>query len=642
MRIPEEKIDEIRRNLDIVDVVSDYVQLRRAGSNFKALSPFTSEKTPSFIVSPEKQIYKCFSTGKGGNVFTFVMEMEKIGFIDAVKMLAPRAGVSLAEFERHSPDAAAPSDPNEEYYNTLTWSAKFFHSAMNLPEGKTCYDYFRERGILPETISAFGLGYAFDDWDKLHHAAQKDGISSEILSELGLIKYTEKGQKYYDAFRARAMFPIFSPGGKVVGFGGRILTGQKDAPKYINSPESKIYEKSKILFAMNFAKDEIRRREEAILVEGYMDVISLHQVGIKNAVASSGTSLTTEQARLLKRYTKNILFIYDGDAAGIKAMMRGIDVLIEEGLHASVLTLPDGNDPDSFVREEGKDTFLSFIKAHRSSFLDFKLQVLENDGGFESPEATTESIRALLESLSKLPDELALEMYLKELSQKLDVGLSTVQKELGKIQNRRRKPSRQPMPSSYPVEAFPEPLPLPEQAPPDEEIVSVAERTFLKAFLESTYHGFTVLEFVDSHKEIFNFRHDWTRLIVDFMLARYEHAKAADSLQNFDLPNELNYLDDEAARNFISSLLVDESVSEKWPTDSPSMYARRCLSAFLDATGKLILSRYTEQRHAAMQEMEQTADPAKQEEILHRLNSLRKEELQAKKNFAEAVKTIVS
>ncbi|NTW50589.1 MAG: DNA primase, partial [Chlorobiales bacterium] len=435
MLIPESKIDEVRRSIDIVDVISDYVKLLPSGRNYKALSPFTNEKTPFFYVSPEKQIYKCFSSGKGGNTFTFVMEMEKLGFIDAVKYVAKRAGIDLSEYER----AASPEISKKELtqYEVLTWAARFFHNALNTPEGKECFDYLRDRGLFPETISHFGIGYAYDDWDRLHHEAEKENIPVDILNELGLVSHSEKADKYYDTFRGRAMFPVFSTAGKVVGFGGRILTGQKNTPKYINSPESKLYEKSKLLYAMNFAKDDIRRQDEAILVEGYMDVVSLHQAGLKNVVASSGTSLTPEQAKLIGRFTKNVVFIYDGDSAGIKAMMRGIDILLEQGLTPSIVSLPGDKDPDSHVLEVGGDMFRKYIQDHKTSFLDFKITVLKESEGFETPDKSADSIKELVGTITKIRDELEREVYLKTLANKIDISFGTLQKEaenlLGRI-----------------------------------------------------------------------------------------------------------------------------------------------------------------------------------------------------------------
>ncbi|MFN3386731.1 MAG: DNA primase [Candidatus Thermochlorobacter sp.] len=589
MRLPEEKIEEIRRLANIVDIVSDYVSLQPAGKSYKARSPFTNEKTPSFFVSPEKQIYKCFSSGKGGNVFTFVMEMEKVGFIDAVKIVAKKVGIDLSQYEQ-SPQAGA---QERIEYDVMRFAAKFFHQALTSPEGKPCLDYFKSRGLSTATISHFGLGYAYNDWDRLICAAQKANFSLELLSQVGLAAYSDKSQKHYDAFRHRAMFPVFSPAGKVVGFAGRLLGDEKDAPKYINSPESKLYEKSKLLYAMNFAKDEIRKKGEAILVEGYMDAIALHQAGICHSVASSGTALTSEQVRLISRYAKQVIFLYDGDRAGIAAMLRGIDVMLEQGITPNIVTLPDGHDPDSFVREFGAAEISKFIAAHQTSFLDFKLHTLEQSGTLSDPQKFRAALTDLVTMLLKLPDELSQEIYFKTLAQKLDISLSLLQREKEReLAERKKKPvhSRAHRASA---DAKPESTGTAGSSPPSSspEKLSVVERTFLKAFLESLLHGSAVIEFVASHLALFHFRHPLVKSAVEFILARY-HRATAQGETTLDLPSALAYIDQPELRDFISGLLMEPPISERWPQESSHQHARRCLQAFFDATSKLILERY--------------------------------------------------
>ncbi|KER10111.1 MAG: hypothetical protein HY22_07550 [[Candidatus Thermochlorobacteriaceae] bacterium GBChlB] len=636
MKLPDDKIDEVRRTADIVDIVSDYVRLQPAGRNFKALSPFTNEKTPSFIVSPDKQIYKCFSTGKGGNVFTFVMEMEKVGFIDAVKFIAKRVGIDLSAYDKAS--VATQKDSPE--HDALTFAAKFFHAALTTPEGNACFEYFKQRGLHNDTISQFGLGYAYDDWDRLHTAAQNAGIAIETLKTLGLVSYSEKAGKYFDVFRGRAMFPIFSTAGKVVGFGGRLITSDTDAPKYINSPESPLYEKSKLLYAMNVAKDEIRRKGEAILVEGYMDVISLHQAGIKHSVASSGTALTPDQAKLIGRLTKNVIFIYDGDSAGIKAMMRGIDVLLEQGLSPSVVSLPDQHDPDSFVREVGGEAFQTFAKAHQRSFLDFKLDVLRASDALSTPEKTRDSIRDLVGALLKIPDELAREFYLKALADKLDVGLGILQNEVRRQQSQLKERVRKAPPT-----VAPPPAKAREEThgaavvPLLRETVSVAERTFLKAFLESTYHGSAVIEFAHAHLDLLDIRHAWVRQSVDFVVQRY--AAAAESNKDFDVSTEITFLENAELRNFISELLIEPPISERWQTESAMNYARRCLTAFLDACSKLMLRRYDESLAENIARLQSEVSEEKIAELMLERNTLLKQKSEAKRELDLLGKNLV-
>lgn len=635
MRLPEEKIEEVRRLANIVDVISDYVSLQPAGKSYKARSPFTNEKTPSFFVSPEKQIYKCFSSGKGGNVFTFVMEMEKVGFIDAVKLVAKKVGVDLSKYEQ-SPQA---SEQEIVEYEAMRFAAKFFHQALASPEGKICLDYFKSRGLTTETLSRFGLGYAYNDWDRLISAAQQANFSIELLSQVGLAAYSDKSQKHYDVFRHRAMFPVFSPAGKVVGFGGRLLNDEKDAPKYLNSPESKLYEKSKLLYAMNFAKDEIRKKGAAVLVEGYMDAIALHQAGICNSVASSGTALTAEQVRLISRYAKNVLFLYDGDRAGIAAMMRGIDVMLEQGIAPNVVTLPDGHDPDSFVREFGAEETSKFIVAHQTSFLDFKLRILEQGGELSDPQKFRAALADLVAMLLKLPDELAQEIYFKTLAQKLDLSLSLLHREKARqLAERDKKPARvsahrapsgvPPAPSADVATSAP---PEPTQTP------SVVERTFLKAFLESLLHGSAVMEFVASHLTLFQFRHPLVTAAVEFALSRHRHL-AAQGIETLDLPSELAYIEQPELRDFISGLLMEAPISERWPQESSHQHARRCLQAFFDATGKLILERYDALLKENLARLQTMLNDAEQAALLEERKAILARRQEAKREFDSAAK----
>lgn len=632
MRLPEEKIDEIRRAADIVDIVSDYVRVVPSGRNYKAISPFNpSEKTASFYVSAEKQIYKCFSTGKGGNVFTFIQEIEKLPFIDAVKWVAKKVGIDLSQYERKS---TKQEDKQSEEYELMAWAAKFFHTNLNTKEGKAGLDYFLNRGLLKETISQFGLGFAFDAWNRLYDEAAKEGKSLKFLEEFGLIARSEKSEKIYDVFRNRVMFPIFSPAGKVIAFGGRLLAEEKTAPKYINSPETKLYHKSEVLYAFNFARDEIRKKDEAVLVEGYMDVVSLHQAGIKTAVASSGTSLTPEQVRLIGRLTKNVLFIYDGDKAGVKAMMRGIDLILEQGLTPKVLFLPDNEDPDSYVKKVGGNEFLKYANAHKTSFLDFKLDVLKKSDGFSGEEQTQASIRDIVSTIAKIQDALAREVYLKSLSQKLDVAFHTLQREIEKILGR-ETPRRLATPKSAPIPQVPAPATLHRTK---QQLPSVAERTFLKSLLESLYHGSEVLEFVKEKLSLLTFKHDWTEKIARFLLERYE---AHDKQTTFDATNELNYLDDEELRDFISGLLIDEAISERWQPESPSIYARRCLMAFLDATKKIILQTYDDALDENIKSMQSESDAEKIGTLITERNRLMKARRDAEAEFDQTIKSLI-
>ncbi|MEM9984035.1 MAG: DNA primase [Bacteroidota bacterium] len=420
-RIPANIVDQIYAAADIVDVVSDYVPLKKKGANHWALSPFVAEKTPSFAVNAVKGIYKDFSSGKGGNAINFLMEMEGYSYVEALKHLAQKYGIEIEE-EEESEEAKLQRDKRESLFIVNEWAARWFHEQLQGDEGKRIgLSYFKERGLLQSTIEEFQLGYSPEAWEALAQAAQKAQHKEEYLRELGLVSFSEKTGKVYDRFRERVMFPIANPIGKIVGFGGRILSKRKDVGKYINSSESEIYHKSQVLYAMHLAKKAIRDQDLCILTEGYMDVILLHQNGIKNVVASSGTALTAEQIRLIRRFTQNVLMIYDGDAAGIKAASRGIELLLKAEMSARVLVLPDQHDPDSFVREVGAQGFLEYAEKEALSFLDFKMRVLKEGKDLKDPAVQAEIIKGLAETVALVPDLVQRQMYVRHVAQQVDI-----------------------------------------------------------------------------------------------------------------------------------------------------------------------------------------------------------------------------
>ncbi len=423
MRIPEQKVEEIYNAVDIVEVVSDYLPLKKRGGNYWALSPFANEKTPSFAVSPAKGIYKDFSTGKGGNAVNFLMEMEGYTYPEALRHLAKKYGIELEEAEE-SEEEKVGRDKRQSLFIVNEFASKWFHQQLlESEEGrKIGLSYFKERGILQKTIEDFQLGYAPDSWEAFTEAAVAQKHNPEFLTDLGLSGTSEKSGKLYDRFRGRVMFPITNHTGKVVGFGGRVLTSEKQMAKYINSSESAVYNKSQILYGLYHARQHVRNEDQCILTEGYMDTIVLHQNGIQNVVASSGTALTPEQIRLIRRFTKNVLMIYDGDAAGVKAAMRGIDLLLEEGMNAQVLVLPDNHDPDSYIGEHGSAAFREFARAEAKSFLDFKLDNLSQQLDVSDPAQQAELIRAISDTLARLPDMLKRQLFVKNTAERLDIS----------------------------------------------------------------------------------------------------------------------------------------------------------------------------------------------------------------------------
>jgi DNA primase len=425
-RIPANVVDQIYAAMDIVDIVGDYVQLKKKGANFWALSPFSNEKTPSFAVNPVKGIYKDFgASGKGGNAINFLMEMEGYTYVEALKHIAKKYGIEVQE-EEETEEEKQERDKRQSLLIVNEWAGRYFQEQLTeSDEGKRIgLSYFKERGILDATVAEFELGYSPDSWDAFSLAAVAKQFNEEFLIELGLSSRSRKTGQLIDRFRGRVMFPIHSPVGKILGFGGRILGNRKDVGKYINSPESEIYHKSRVLYGLYQAKKAVRDQDLCILTEGYMDTIVLHQNGIKNVVASSGTALTVEQIRLIRRFTRNVLMIYDGDAAGVKAAMRGIDLLVREEMNAQVLVLPDQHDPDSYVSELGSQAFLDFIAKDALSFIDFKIRVLTEGKVASDPQVQAEVVKGLADTLAWLPDLVQRQMYIKHVAQRMEISES--------------------------------------------------------------------------------------------------------------------------------------------------------------------------------------------------------------------------
>lgn len=426
MRIPESKIEEIRNAANIVDIISEYIPLRKRGKNYIGLCPFHSEKTPSFTVSDDKQIFHCFGCHAGGNVFKFIMDYKKISFVESIQELAEQLGIGL-EYEEGA--SAEKQSEQEELYDINTEAARYFsNNLLNDPEGETARQYFQNRNIKLQTLRAFGLGYALNGWENLINFLKQKNIDLEKALQLGLIGRNNDG-RLFDKLAGRIIFPIFSPNGRVVAFAGRIMGKEAKGAKYINSPESIIYVKGRILYGLSHAKDEIRRLNKAIIVEGYMDLISLYQSGIKNVVAVSGTALTDEQALLLSRYTKNVVLIFDADTAGINASMRSIEILLRKDFDIKIASLPKGEDPDSYVQKFGKDEFEEIVK-NADNFLEYQTAYYENKGMFNDPAATVEAIRELVKPVALIDDELKRNVLVKNIARKFNLREKLIENEL--------------------------------------------------------------------------------------------------------------------------------------------------------------------------------------------------------------------
>lgn len=432
--IDQATIEKIFETADIVEVISEFVQLKKSGSNYKGLSPFSNEKTPSFMVSPSKGIFKDFSSGKGGNVVGFLMEMEKLTYPDALRYLAKKYNIPLVEKERTEEEVRQENE-RESLLVVSAFAQKYFsHNLLESAEGKAIgFRYLMERGIREDIVERFQLGYSFAEKDAFSLEARKMGYKPEFLIKTGLS--IERNSTLFDRFAGRVMFPIHSISGSVIGFGGRTLRTDKDTAKYLNSPESEIYHKSRVLYGLYFAKKSIVNLEKCYLVEGYTDVISMHQAGIENVVASSGTALTIEQIRLIKRFTQNITIIYDGDEAGIKASFRGIDLVLAEGLNVRVLLLPDGEDPDSFSKKHSSTELKEFIRENEKDFISFKSQILLKDT-LNDPVKKAGLITEIVRSIAVIPQPISRAVYLKECSTLLEVDENILHSEVNKIRRK--------------------------------------------------------------------------------------------------------------------------------------------------------------------------------------------------------------
>ncbi len=432
--IPAHIVDDIMQASRIEEVIGEFVSLKRAGSNLKGLSPFTDEKTASFVVSPAKQIFKCFSTGKGGTVVTFLMEKEHFSYPEALKWLANKYQIELPEERAPTQEELDKASEIESLYIINEFAKNHFsHNLWEETEGKSIgLSYFLERGFSKDTIEKFQLGYCMQSGQDFTQTALTKGYRKEYLEKLGLVK--SKDDRQFDFFSGRVLFPIHSVSGRVLGFGGRTLSSDKKVAKYFNSPESIIYNKSEILYGLHYSKGDIIKYNNCFLCEGYTDVISMFQAGVKNVVSSSGTSLTKQQIKLIQRYTQNITILYDGDAPGIKASFRGIDLILEEGMNVKVVLFPDGEDPDSFAKANTQADLESYIEEHTQDFVSFKSDMLLSDTKNDPVKRST-VIKDILHSVSLIPDQITRTVYAKDLQERFQIEETVIQLELARLRN---------------------------------------------------------------------------------------------------------------------------------------------------------------------------------------------------------------
>lgn len=429
--ISQNTISQVFETARVEEVIGDFVQLKKAGSNFKGLSPFSEERTPSFMVSPVKQIWKDFSTGKGGNAITFLMEHEHFTYPEAIRYLAKKYNIEIEETER-TDEEKEQANAKESLYLVSEYANEYFQKVLQKTDqgqaiGKS---YFKERGFTEDTIKKFQLGYSLDEWQAFTDDAIGKGYQLEFLEKTGLT--IVKDERRFDRFKGRVMFPIHSMSGRVLGFGGRILTNDKKAAKYLNSPESDIYHKSKVLYGLFFAKKTIAKEDNCFLVEGYTDVIQFYQKGVKNVVSSSGTALTSEQIRLINRLTNNITVLFDGDAAGIRASIRGIDLILEQGMNVKVCTFPDGEDPDSFAKSNTLEELTTYLNENAKDFIQFKASLLVKEAN-NDPIKKAETIRDIVNSIAKIPDAIKREIYVRECASIMDISENVLFSTLAQI-----------------------------------------------------------------------------------------------------------------------------------------------------------------------------------------------------------------
>jgi DNA primase len=500
--ISRETIDEIKNRIDIVDVVSDFVSLKRSGQNYKALSPFTNEKTPSFYVVPSKGIFKDFSSGKGGDGITFVMEHEGMSYVEALRYLAKKYGVEVKEEILNAEDTLSQNE-RDSLYIVMNFAKEHYKNLLlHHDEGNSIgLSYFRERGFNDRIIEKFELGYSLNEWHNLEETATRQGYSKSVLEKAGLI-IRKNDDTTYDRFRGRVIFPVHNLAGKVIAFGARILSKEKDQPKYINSPETEIYHKSQVLYGLFQAKNEIRKQDFCYLVEGYTDVISLHLAGIENAVASSGTALTEEQIRLMRRFTENVTVLFDGDAAGVKAAMRGIDLILKGGLNVRVVLLPDGEDPDSYSRKMGSSEFQHYLKSNTTDFISFKINLLSANIS-NDPIKKAEVIREIVNSIALIPDPIKRSVYIRETGDLLRIQEPVLLTELNKILIQERRKRDQEYLRNEPKEPLP---------PIYEESIQVSKTdTLTMVQMQERETIRLLLNYTESHV-------DDERKVLDFML----------------------------------------------------------------------------------------------------------------------------
>jgi len=639
--IKQEVVDKILDTARIEEVVGDFVDLKKRGTSLIGLCPFHNEKTPSFNVSISKNIYKCFGCGAGGDPVRFVMEHEKYSYPEALRYLAQKYHIEVEETERTAEQVAA-QDKRESLFIVTNWAGKFFRETLwDTEEGQNVgLSYFRERGYRDDTIRKFELGYSPEAWTALFDRAKSEGHNDEFLEATGLIIRKDDGS-VYDRFRGRVMFPIHNLTGRILGFGGRTLKTDKKSPKYVNSPESEVYHKSDVLYGLYFAKKPITDADNCYLVEGYADVLSMHQAGVENVVASSGTSLTSGQIRLISRYTKNVTILYDGDEAGIKASLRGTDMLLEEGLNVKVLLFPDGNDPDSYIQRYGSDAFKRYIAENQQDFIFYKTHVLLRDAG-NDPIKRAEVIHEVVASIALIPDAIKMSVFIRECSALLDIEERLLIAEVNKLRiGQAKKSDRLPVPDKQ----TPSPAVLPEPQKTEESITSdiLQEREIVRILLlygsqPATWENesdIPIAPLLLSGLSDVSFEDPACRAIVDVF---------QDYIARHELPEErifITHADRKIADLAIDLLSVKYSISPNWNDEKRKIYvsheSERLEDLVYGAVYRLKKRKVEQQIHKIREELKTETDEAHLEMMLANYQKLK----DVSKLIADKLGTIV-
>ena len=560
MKISQSTIDEIKSRVDIVDVISDFVTLKRTGQNYKAKSPFSEEKTPSFFVFPRNQNFKDFSSGKHGDAIEFIMEYDGLSYIDAVKYLGKKYGVEIEE-EEQTPEEVLKQNERESLYIILNYAKDFFKKNLwETEEGRNIgLSYFRERGFTDETIQKFELGYSLDAWNALENDAKERKYNIDLLEKAGLI--IKNDQRQYDRFRGRVIFPIHSITGKSIAFGARMLSNEKNQPKYLNSPETEVYHKSNVLYGLFQSSRAIRLHDNCYLVEGYTDVISLHQCGVENVVSSSGTSLTENQIKLIQRHTQNITVLFDGDAAGIRASVRGIDMILQQGMDVRAVVFPDGEDPDSYSRKLGAGNFQDYLKDNAQDFIRFKTNLLK-DGNESDPMTKANTISQIIVSISQIPDPLKRAVYIKETSSLLNLEEQLLYGELNKIFIKQNREQQKKSAGDNQPENILEQI---EAAPEIHESISSIDYQEREAVRILITYGFNKIEneynLVEHYiEELENI--EFTNPVYDKILTIFKEELGKGHI--IDKDYFLSYADQEISQTIHNLISVRHEVSENW------------------------------------------------------------------------------